>query len=98
MNVILALANRLIPAKNYFILLQFLVEAVVLSLMGGIIGLIIVYFGTLIAGGVFDFNLKLTQGNILLGLFVSGFIGIISGFVPAWTASRMDPVEAIRSN
>ncbi len=90
--------QKSLGAKNYFILLQFLVEAVVLSLLGGIIGLIIVYVGTLIAGGMFDFNLQLTQGNIFLGLFVSAIIGIISGFVPAWTASRMDPVEAIRSN
>jgi len=90
--------QKSLGAKNYFILLQFLVEAVVLSLLGGIIGLMIVFLGTLIAGGMFDFNLKLTEGNILLGLFVSGVIGIISGFVPAWNASRMDPVEAIRSN
>ncbi len=90
--------QKSLGAKNYFILLQFLVEAVLLSLLGGIIGLVVVFIGTLIAGSMFDFNLTLTQGNILLGLFVSGIIGIISGFVPAWSASRMDPVEAIRSN
>jgi len=90
--------QKSLGAKNYFILLQFLVEAVVLSLIGGIIGLLVVYLGSLIAGGAFNFPLKLSQGNIILGLFVSGIIGIISGFVPAWKASRMDPVEAIRSN
>ena len=90
--------QKSLGAKNYFILLQFLVEAVVLSLLGGIIGLILVYIGTLIAGGMFDFGLNLTKGNILLGLFVSGFIGMVSGFIPAWNASRLDPVEAIRAN
>ena len=90
--------QKSLGAKNYFILLQFLVEAIVLSLMGGIIGLIFVFLGTLIAGSVFDFSLQLSQSNIFLGLFVSGIIGVISGFVPAWNASRMDPVEAIRSN
>jgi putative ABC transport system permease protein len=90
--------QKSLGAKNYFILLQFLVEAVVLSLIGGIIGLLIVYLGSLIAGGAFDFPLKLSQGNIILGLFVSAVIGIFSGFIPALRASRMDPVEAIRSN
>ncbi len=90
--------QKSLGAKNYFILLQFLIEAVVLSLIGGIIGLIIVFGGTFIAGDLFGFSLTLSQGNIFLGLFVSGIIGIISGFVPAWNASRMDPVEAIRAN
>lgn len=90
--------QKSLGAKNYFILLQFLVEAIMLCLFGGLIGLTIVFLGTLLTGAVSDFDISLTQGNIALGLFVSAIIGIISGFMPAYSASQMDPVEAIRSN
>lgn len=89
--------QKSLGAKNYFILLQFLVEAVVLSIIGGAIGLLVVYLCTLLATFVFDFNLSLSMGNIILGLFVSAIIGVISGFVPAYSASQLDPVEAIRA-
>jgi len=89
--------QKALGAKNIFILLQFLFEAVLLSLLGGAVGLIITFgiaaFLSTLAG--MDFNL--TLGNILLGLNVSAIIGVVSGFVPAWTASRLEPVEAIRS-
>ncbi len=88
--------QKSLGAKNYFILLQFLFEAIVLCLIGGMIGLVIVYGITLVAA-VFDFNLVLSLGNIILGLSVSAIIGIISGFLPAWSASQLDPVVAIRS-
>jgi putative ABC transport system permease protein len=84
-------------AKNFFILLQFLFEAVFLSLFGGILGLLIVFIMVFIISRVFDMGLVLTLGNILLGIFVSAFIGFISGLIPAWNASRLDPVEAMRS-
>jgi putative ABC transport system permease protein len=89
--------QKSLGAKNYFILLQFLFEAVFLSLMGGIVGLIIVFILTFSISQAFDMELALTQGNILLGIFVSAFIGFISGLIPAWNASRLDPVEAMRS-
>lgn len=85
-------------AKGYFILLQFLVEAVILCLFGGMIGLIGVFLGTLLLNGVSDMHISLTGDNISLGLFVSAIIGVVSGFTPAFRASQMDPVEAIRSN
>ncbi len=88
--------QKSLGAKNYFILLQFLVEAVVLSIIGGIIGLIIVYIITLVAAA-FDFALILSLSNCLLGLSVSAIIGVISGFLPAWNASQLNPVEAIRA-
>ncbi len=89
--------QKSLGAKNYFILLQFLVESVVLSIIGGIIGLLMVFIGTVIADVLFDFTVALTLGNIILGLVVSAIIGVISGFTPAYTASRLDPVEAIRA-
>ncbi len=90
--------QKALGAKNYFILLQFLIEAVVLCLFGGIIGLLIVYGLSYVAISALNFNLVLTSGNIVLGLMISAVIGIISGFVPAYNASRMSPVEAIRAN
>jgi putative ABC transport system permease protein len=84
-------------AKNYFILQQFLFEAVFLSIFGGIVGLLIIYIITLLISVTMDMNLVLTFKNIALGIGVSGIIGLVSGFLPAWTASRLDPVEAMRS-
>jgi putative ABC transport system permease protein len=90
--------QKSLGAKSYFILLQFLVESLVLSLMGGVLGLFFTYLGTLIAGVIWNYHPSLTIGNIELGLFVSSIIGVVSGFMPAYSASKMDPVEAIRAN
>ena len=89
--------QKALGAKNYFILLQFLFEAIFLSLMGGLVGLFLVQVLTWIAGA-FDFSMALSMKNIILGLSVSAVIGFISGFIPSWSASRLDPVEAMRSN
>jgi putative ABC transport system permease protein len=89
--------QKALGAKNYFILLQFLFEAVMLSLMGGAVGLLLVFTGTAIVSSVFDIDFLLSASNILLGINVSAIIGLVSGFVPAWSAARLDPVEAIRS-
>jgi putative ABC transport system permease protein len=88
--------QKALGAKRYFILLQFLFEAVFLSLLGGIIGLLLIYFGTLFFGDVLPFELILTQKNILIGLGISTILGLIAGIAPALVASRLDPVEAIR--
>lgn len=90
--------QKSLGAKNYFILAQFLFEAVFLSLIGGIIGLLLIYLLTLGAGSAIDMDISLTRSNIILGLTISALIGIISGFIPAYGASQLDPVEAIRSN
>jgi len=89
--------QKAIGAKNYFILLQFLFEAIFLSLIGGIVGLLLVYILTLIISYGFDFELILTAGNIWLGAGVSAAIGLTSGIIPAMRASRLDPVDAMRS-
>lgn len=89
--------QKSLGAKNYFILLQFLFEAVFLSIFGGFIGLIIVYVLTLVGSNAIGFDLILTEGNILLGILVSAFIGLVSGIIPAFNASRLNPVDAMRS-
>ena len=88
--------QKAIGAKNFFILLEFLFEAVFLSLIGGVVGLLLIFMGTYAFQGMLDFDLFLSQGNIIVGLAISTIIGLVSGFVPAWSASRLDPVEAIR--
>ncbi|NOY51435.1 MAG: FtsX-like permease family protein [Chlorobi bacterium] len=90
--------QKSLGAKNYFILLQFLFEAVFLSLMGGVVGLTIVYILTLFSESILNFELTLTFGNIFLGVVVSALIGLVSGFIPSYKASRLDPVEAMRSS
>jgi putative ABC transport system permease protein len=83
-------------AKKFFILFQFLFEAVFLSLFGGIFGLLIIYVLVLLSKG-FPFSLHLTLLNILIGMSVSAAIGLIAGIIPSYVASRLDPVEAMRS-
>lgn len=90
--------QKSLGAKNYFILLQFLSESVFLSLLGGLLGLLLTYLITLAAQGNMDMEITLSYSNIILGITISVLIGIISGFVPAYSASQLDPVEAIRSN
>ncbi|MBD2702976.1 ABC transporter permease [Spirosoma sp. BT702] len=87
--------QKSLGAKNYFILFQFLFEAVLLSLVGGLAGIFLVYLLSFMNLGSLD--LQLSAGNILLGLGVSSVIGILSGIIPAFTASRLDPVIAIRA-
>lgn len=89
--------QKALGAKNYFILIEFLVEAVILCLVGGAIGLLSVYLITLAVKTWLGLNLFLSAGNIITGIFVSVSIGIISGFIPAFSASKLDPVEAIRA-
>ncbi len=89
--------QKSLGAKRYFILLQFIFEAVVLSLIGGIFGLILIYIGTLIVTYAADFEIVLTSGNIIKGLIISSVIGFLAGFLPARTAAKLDPVIAINS-
>lgn len=89
--------QKSLGAKNYFILLQFMFEAVALCLMGGLLGLLLVYSLTLVFTYGMDVPVILDSGNIIMGISISVIIGVISGFWPAFSASRLDPVEAIRS-
>ncbi len=89
--------QKAMGAKNRFILLEFLFEATILSLIGGLVGLLLIYIGTYIAKANFDFEFVLTVGNIATGLIISITIGLIAGLVPARSAARLDPVTAMNS-
>ncbi|SNC77244.1 putative ABC transport system permease protein [Hymenobacter gelipurpurascens] len=87
--------QKSLGAKNYFILFQFLFEAVFLCLLGGGAGILLVFLITLLPQD--GLPLFLTAGNISLGLTVSVVIGVLAGIIPAVLASNLDPVIAIRA-
>jgi putative ABC transport system permease protein len=89
--------QKALGAKRFFILSQFLFESVLLGASGGVIGLFLVWIGVIMINFSTDFAISLTIGNIFLGIFVSSFIGLISGLAPAWSAARMNPVVAINT-
>lgn len=89
--------QKALGAKKYFILLQFLFESLMLSLAGGIIGLVIVFLGAAAISLSSDFAISLTPHNILVGIVISSVIGLVSGIFPAWQGARMNPVVAINS-
>ncbi len=90
--------QKSLGAKSFFILFQFLFESIILALLGGAFGLLFVWLGTLIASSLTDeFTFILSMNNILIGCSVSAFVGLIAGIIPAFSAARLDPVEAIRS-
>jgi len=90
--------QKALGAKRYFILLQFLFESIMLSVAGGIIGLLIVFIGASLISMSGDFVVTLTMDNIVLGIGISSLIGLISGIFPAWQGARMDPVVAINTS
>ncbi len=89
--------QKSLGAKNRFILFQFLFEAVMLCLIGGIIGLFIVWLLSLLLTNLLEFEFVLSFWNIFIGAGLSIFVGIISGILPAISAANLDPVEAIRT-
>jgi putative ABC transport system permease protein len=87
--------RKAIGAKRRNILLQFLVEAACICMLGGLIALCIAWPMTLVMRNFLPATLSLTVAGIALA--VSAVTGVISGFLPAWRAARMNPVDALRN-
>lgn len=95
--------QKSLGAKNQFILIQFLTEAVTLCIFGGLIGIGLTYGMAYLGNFVLEnsmkstFRLFVSVDNFLYGVFFASIIGLLSGIIPAYKASRLVPVEAIRS-
>jgi ABC-type antimicrobial peptide transport system permease subunit len=85
-----------VGARPEDILRQFLVEAVVLCLMGGLMGIALGRGAASIAYHVFGLPIEISILAIVAAITVSGGVGVIFGYYPAWKASRLDPIEALR--
>ena len=87
--------QKALGAKRSFIMFQFLTESVLLSIIGGLLGVLMIFIGTLFVNYLWELNMYLTFGNIIVAVVISGVIGIVAGYAPAYQAARMNPVEAI---
>jgi putative ABC transport system permease protein len=89
--------KKAIGAKSYMVLMEFVIEAIILCLLGGLLGLLLVYVASKAATAIFGYEIFLSTKNMVIGLSVSALTGVLAGIIPALQAARMDPVEAMRS-
>lgn len=89
--------KKAIGARRPAILTEFLIEAIALCLIGGLMGILIVLLLSLVLTYGMHFPVTLSMKNFITGISVSSFVGILAGYIPARAASRLDPVVAIRS-
>ena len=90
--------QKALGATRSFVLMQFLMESTILSILGGLAGLILVAGALRLGTTLSGFELFLSFSNVATGLLLSAGIGVISGLAPAYSAAKLDPVEAIRFN
>jgi putative ABC transport system permease protein len=88
--------RKALGARQSQILAQFLIEAILITTLGGVLGLGVSYIGTLIISWITDFNVVLGFDSVILSLTFSIVIGVIFGLYPAYNASKLEPVEALR--
>jgi putative ABC transport system permease protein len=89
--------KKAIGAKKRSILSEFLLESATICILGGLIGLLLVYLLTIVFTKLFDFPVFISGGILFLAISICVIIGILAGLIPALSASRLDPVVAIRS-
>lgn len=89
--------QKALGAKRIFILLQFLFESVVLCVIGGVIGLLLVYLVMTGISYATELEFFLSWDNASMGLLISVIVGVLSGIVPASRASQLNPVDAMRA-
>ena len=89
--------KKAIGAKKRSILSEFLLESAIICIMGGLMGLILVYILTIVLTNAFNFPVFISAGILTLAISICVVIGILAGIIPAYSASRLDPVVAIRS-
>lgn len=89
--------KKAIGARRSVILTEFLVEAITLCIIGGAVGILLVYLLSLGLSRAADFPVRLSIENIAFGVGISALVGTVAGLVPAIVASRLNPVVAIRS-
>ena len=85
-----------IGAKKNVILWEFLIEGIILCIIGGLMGMLFVFGVVNLVSAITPFKMTLSFGNFIYGLSWSVAIGLIAAIIPALQASRLDPVVAIR--
>jgi len=85
-----------VGATTYHIQIQFLIEAILLSIIGSILGILLGIAGAFVSDFVFDFKAILSLDSIIISLFLTMMVGVVFGFYPAYKASLLDPIEALR--
>ena len=89
--------RKALGARRRTILLQFLIESTSLCLLGGLIGLLFSFSMCLLIGAAFpSFPIRFSSNLVFVSMIVSVLTGLVSGFAPAWSAARLDPVTALR--
>jgi putative ABC transport system permease protein len=89
--------RKALGARRRTILLQFLIESTALCLLGGFIGLVLAFLMCFLIGKAApSFPIHFSVGLVMASVIVSAMTGLVSGFAPAWSASRLDPVAALR--
>ena len=90
--------KKALGAKRSTILTEFLLESAFLCILGGMIGLLLVFILTLVFTSLLGFTLFISADIMALAIGICILVGVIAGIIPASIAARMDPVVAIRSN